>query len=180
MPFSAAAATLSLSACFATSSTSVPSFLHVCYSVSFTGETYRVVELALLPPLPQPAAASWMRGCHTVEPPDDAHLAYACRLSLSGRDPVVVRDSTWAVVYALFSAVAAALLAASKETRTPRENARFVMLAVHRSTVMARCSGVSSHSAAAMFALICWFNLVSFQRTCTQRPAPSMSGDTPG
>jgi hypothetical protein len=66
------------------------------------------------------------------------YLVYAARLSASGLEPVVVRDSTCATVYALFSAFDAASRAASSGNDTPRANAKFVILAVMRSTVMAR------------------------------------------
>ena len=78
------------------------------------------------------------------------YLVYAFKLSECGRLPVVVRDSTWATVYAFFSAIVAECWASASSMLLPCEKARFAMLWVMRATVSARCSSDRDHSCSAM------------------------------
>ena len=78
------------------------------------------------------------------------YLVYAFKLSESGRLPVVVLDSTWATVYAFFSAILAKCWASASSMLVPCEKARFAMLWVMRATVSARCSSDRDHSCSAM------------------------------
>lgn len=64
--------------------------------------------------------------------------------------PVVVRDSTWATVYAFFSITEANRPASMSSMLVPCENARFAMLCVMRLTVSARCSSERAHPCSAI------------------------------